>query len=42
MRKQEMRAFPILAAFMAFAMFNGPVDARVKLKDACGADLEKF
>jgi len=37
-----MRTVPMLAVIVAFAFFSGSADAKVKLKDACGADLEKF
>ncbi len=37
-----MRTFGILAASVALVGFIGVAEARVKLKDACGTDLEKF
>lgn len=37
-----MRMLQILAAVAACALLAGAADAKVKLKVACGADLEKF
>jgi hypothetical protein len=37
-----MRTLTILSAAFAFLLSVPNADARVKLKDACGADLEKF
>ncbi len=37
-----MHTFRILAALAACALFSVSADAKVKLKEACGADLEKF
>jgi mannose/fructose/N-acetylgalactosamine-specific phosphotransferase system component IID len=37
-----MRTFTITAAVLGLALLSGVADAKVKLKVACGADLEKF
>jgi hypothetical protein len=37
-----MRLFGLMAVALTLVCFCGLADARVKLKDACGADLEKF
>jgi len=37
-----MHTFRILAALAACALFSVSADAKVKLKKACGADLEKY
>jgi hypothetical protein len=37
-----MRTLRILAAITACALFAGYADAKGKLDDACGADLQKF
>ncbi len=37
-----MRMLQILAAMTACALLAGAAEAKVKLKEACGADLEKF
>jgi hypothetical protein len=37
-----MRTFGFMAAVFAVASFSTLADAKVKLKDACGSDLEKF
>ena len=37
-----MRTFTIAAAVLGLALLSGAADAKVKLKVACGADLEKF
>jgi hypothetical protein len=37
-----MRTFRILTALAACAAFSVAADAKVKLKVACGTDLEKF
>ena len=42
MEKTPMRTFRILAAIAACALLAGAADAKVKLKVACGADLQKF
>ncbi|MBI4724970.1 MAG: hypothetical protein HY765_08335 [Rhodomicrobium sp.] len=37
-----MRVIGIVVAVLAVVSLSGLADARVKLKKACGADLEKF
>jgi len=37
-----MRVFGFVVAAVAAVSLSGTADARVKLKEACGADLEKF
>jgi hypothetical protein len=37
-----MRTFTIAAAVLGLALLSGAADAKVKLKVACGTDLEKF
>jgi hypothetical protein len=37
-----MRVFGIVVLVLAFVSMSGIADARVKLKKACAADLEKF
>ena len=37
-----MRSLGFIAAVFTLVSFPGFADARVKLKDACGTDLEKF
>lgn len=37
-----MRILQIVAAITACVFFAGSAEAKVKLKEACGADLEKF
>jgi hypothetical protein len=37
-----MRVFGTVVAVLALLSLSGIADARVKLKQACGADLEKF
>lgn len=37
-----MRTLGLLTSMLAVIVFGGYAQAKVKLKDACGADIEKY